>query len=73
MENHIKELTIQFEIVKEKISQNLTKLHIGVIKKNVENLIKRILDDGLKKIKQNLMEQLMRVQRDIKDKVKTDY
>lgn len=59
MDSQIEELTNQFEDIKTRISQNLQKFHLGVIKQTVTQVIENVLTTRLKTITQNFNEQFI--------------
>ncbi|MHA1492016.1 MAG: hypothetical protein ACTSRI_20490 [Promethearchaeota archaeon] len=49
MDSQIKEIAKQFEDIKAKISSNLQKLRLGVVQQTVDQVIDKVLTDGLNK------------------------
>ncbi len=54
-----KVMTTQFNTMREKITQSLEKLHLGVIQKTVDKVVQNILTSDLKQINENINAQFM--------------
>lgn len=65
LEGQINSLEGDYQIIKDRVKSNLSKLHLGIVQKTVEKVIDKVFKDWLEEIRGNLSKELSNIKKSL--------